>query len=68
MPRLRTLTLTDSQRHELLQARDHDARPYVRERCAAMLKVADGHTLHWVAGNGLLKPLVFKQHHRKKFP
>ena len=56
MPRLRTLTLTDAQRHELLQARDHDTRPYVRERCAAVLKIADGHTPHWVARQGLLKP------------
>jgi hypothetical protein len=50
------LTLTDTQRHELLQARDHDPRPYVRERCAAILKSAAGHTPHWVARNGLLKP------------
>jgi hypothetical protein len=56
MPRLRTLTLTDAQRRELLQARDHDSRPYVRERCAAILKIADGHTPHWVACQGLLKP------------
>lgn len=55
MPRLRTLTLTDSQRRELTQARDHDTRPYVRERCAAILKIADGHTPHWVARHGLLK-------------
>ena len=56
MPRLRTLTLTDLQRRELMQARDHDSRPYVRERCAAILKIADGHTPHWVARHGLLKP------------
>jgi hypothetical protein len=56
MPRLRTLTLSDPQRRELNQARDHDARPYVRERCAAILKIADEHTPHWVARHGLLKP------------
>jgi hypothetical protein len=50
------LTLTDPQRRELMQARDHDPRPYVRERCAAILKIADGHTPHWVARHGLLKP------------
>jgi len=29
---LRTLTLTEEQRHHLLELRDHDPRPYVRER------------------------------------
>ena len=28
----RTLSLTEEQRQELLRLRDHDARPYVRER------------------------------------
>ena len=32
----RTLTLTEEQRQELLRLRDHDARPYVRERGAAL--------------------------------
>lgn len=52
----RTLSLTDTQRQELVDARDHDPRPYVRERCAAMVKIADGHTPHSVAQQGLLKP------------
>ena len=56
MPRRRTLTLTDSQRQELIDHRDHDPRPYVRERCAALLKIADGHAPHAVARHGLLKP------------
>lgn len=55
MPRLRTLILTDPQRRALMQARDHDTRPYVRERGAAILKIAAGHTPHWVARHGLLK-------------
>ena len=55
MARFRTLTLTAGQRDELLQARDHDARPYVRERAAALLKIAEGHTPHAVARQGLLK-------------
>ena len=42
MPLRRTLELTDSPRHDLQQYRDHDPRPYVRERCAALLKIADG--------------------------
>lgn len=55
MPR-RTLTLTETQRQELSQLRDHDPRPYVRERGAALLKIADGQSPHHVATRGLLKP------------
>ena len=55
MPR-RTLTLTEDQRQELLQLRDHDPRPYVRERGAALLKIADGQSPPHVATQGLLKP------------
>jgi len=56
MPRRRTLDLTDPQRQELLHHRDHDPRPYVRERCAALLKIADGQSAHAVARHGLLQP------------
>ncbi len=56
MPRRRTLTLTDTQRQELIDYRDHDRRPFVRERCAALLKVADGQAAHAVARHGLLQP------------
>ena len=52
----RTLTLTEEQRQELLRLRDHDQRPYVRERGAALLKIADGQPPHRVARQGLLKP------------
>ena len=52
----RTLTLTEEQRQELLVLRDHDRRPYVRERGAAILKIADGQSPHHVATRGLLKP------------
>jgi hypothetical protein len=52
----RTLSLTEEQRQELLQLRDHDARPYARERGAALLKIADGLSPHQVAKWGLLKP------------
>ena len=55
MPR-RTLTLTEEQRQELVRLRDHDQRPYVRERGAALLKIADGRSPHYVATQGLLKP------------
>jgi transposase len=52
----RTISLTEEQRQELLQLRDHDPRPYVRERAAAILKIADGQSPHHVATAGLLKP------------
>jgi transposase len=52
----RTLTLTEEQRQELLRLRDHDPRPYVRERGAALLKIAEGHSPHHVATQGLLRP------------
>ncbi len=56
MPLRRTLELTMPQRQELLYHRDHATRPYVRERCAALLKIADGHSAHAVARHGLLRP------------
>ena len=55
MPQRRTLSLTETQQHELLHHRDHDARPYVRERCAALLRIANGLAPHAVAVRGLLR-------------
>jgi transposase len=52
---VRRITLTEEQRQELVQLRDHDPRPYVRERGAAVLKVAEGQSPHRVAKSGLLK-------------
>ena len=52
----RTLTLKAKQRAELEHYRDHDPRPYVRERCSALLKIAAGHTPHAVATQGLVQP------------
>ncbi len=53
----RTLTLkSNTARKRLVWHRDHDPKPYVRERCAALLKIADGHTPYAVAHAGLLKP------------
>ena len=51
----RTLALSDDERAQLLYRRDHDPKPYVRERCAAVLKVADGHSPYAVAHAGLLR-------------
>lgn len=55
MARYRTLDLSDEQRVTLEAGRDHHPLPAVRERCAALLKVAAGKTPHWVARHGLLK-------------
>ena len=52
----RTLELKAKQRGELQYYRDQDARPYVRERCGALLKIADGQAPHAVATQGLLQP------------
>ncbi len=52
----RALSLTKEQRQELLRLRDHDRRPYARERGAAILKIAEGQSPHRVAMHGLLKP------------
>jgi len=53
----RTLTLkSNKERKRLIWHRDHDPKPYVRERCARVIKVADGQSPHWVALYGLLKP------------
>lgn len=51
----RTLKLSNRKRKQLLWHRDHDPQPYVRERSAAMLKIAERHAPHWVAQQGLLK-------------
>jgi hypothetical protein len=56
MARRRTLILTPAARRDLVAHRDHDPRPYVRERCAALLKIADGLSPHAVAQHGLLQP------------
>lgn len=56
MSQRRTLALTTQQRDELVYHRDHAPKPYVRERCAALLKIADGTSPHAVARTGLLRP------------
>jgi hypothetical protein len=56
MPNRRMLTLTAEQEAELLSTRDHDKRPYMRERAAGLLKIAWGMSPHAVARTGLLKP------------
>src|SRR5262249_7687142 len=55
MAEQRTLTWEQVEWRTLEEHRDHDPRPYVRERCAALLKIAGGESAHSVAQHGLLK-------------
>jgi hypothetical protein len=54
MPR-RILVLSTAQRAGLVQMRDHAPKPYLRERAAALLKIADGQAVAVVAREGLLR-------------
>lgn len=51
----RSLKLSVPERQELERMRDHDPRAYLRERAAALLKIADGMAPSLVARQGLLK-------------
>ena len=55
MPQALTLDLSDDDRRQLENARDHHGKPYVRERATALLKIADGQSGRKVALEGLLK-------------
>ena len=55
MPKHRTLDLSEQQCEELRRYRDHDQRPYLRERAAALLKIADGEKAAEVARRLLLR-------------
>lgn len=55
MTQKHTLTLTKGQKTELQKTRDHDPRPWARERSASILKIATGKSPYWVAQKGLLK-------------
>lgn len=54
VPRLR-VELSTEQQTELLRARDRHPKAYVREKAAAILKLADGQHIEDVATNGLLR-------------
>jgi hypothetical protein len=56
MSRVEPLLLSAAQRDELAHLRDRHPKPYLRERAAALLKVADGWPLAQVARLGLLAP------------
>lgn len=59
MPARFVLTLTQEQERELTYARDHHTLAYVRVKAAAILKVAHGASIDWVAAHGLLKPVAW---------
>jgi len=52
----RAFDLTSAERAELTRLRDSAAQAYLRERAAALLKVADGMSAARVARQGLLRP------------
>lgn len=56
MSRRCILELTPRQRRTLTRVRDHHPKPHLREKVAALLKVADGWQIRDVAAVGLLRP------------
>ena len=55
-----TLPLSEQQRRELEDLRDHAAQAYLRERAAALLKINAGQSASAVARSGLLKPVYYE--------
>ncbi len=55
MSKPRQVVLSEHARAELERLRDHASKPYLRERAAALLKIADGTPLSVVAREGLLR-------------
>jgi len=55
MPKRIRVSLSESQQRELEQARDGHPKAFIRERAAAVLKVACGNSVTEVAERGLLK-------------
>ena len=56
MPNPMKIELTDKQRAELEDVRDHSRLPYLRERASAILKIADGASGRETARHRLLRP------------
>ncbi|MDP9469912.1 MAG: helix-turn-helix domain-containing protein [Chloroflexota bacterium] len=50
------LRLTEAERRTLVALRDGGPKAYLRERAAALLKIADGQSAAHVARAGLLRP------------
>jgi hypothetical protein len=57
MGQARQLDLNVEQEQELQKNRDHHDVPYMRVKCAALLKIASGESARSVALTGLLKPI-----------
>jgi transposase len=55
MPRRLQLELSGEQQAELVEVRDHHSQPHMREKAAALLKIAAGQAGSAVAHGGLLK-------------
>lgn len=55
MAKRRELVLTENEKQVLLEHRDHHHRPDIREKAAALLKIAEGASAYRVATTGLLK-------------
>jgi transposase len=51
----RELDLSEAEETTLIEMRDHHVKPHLRERAAALLKVASGKSVNWVAREGLLR-------------
>lgn len=56
MPPPLKLELSEAQRQELKEVRDHHRLPYLRERAAAILKIGQGHSGLQTARNLLNRP------------
>jgi transposase len=56
MPAKLKLELSQIEIRELEELRDHAVKPYLRERAAAILKIARGNSGREIALHGLLKP------------
>ena len=56
MAQARQVALTDEQYRDLLDCREHHPKAYMREKAAAILKVAAGQSVRQVAAHGLLRP------------
>jgi hypothetical protein len=59
----RTLALSDDERAALPYYRDHHPKPYVRERRAALLKIADRDSPWAVANAGLIRTSNYRNYH-----
>jgi len=55
MPKIIRVEMSEGEREELEWVLRRDPRPYMREKAAAILKIANGEVASQVAENGLLK-------------